>query len=128
MVEKLAPPEWLKDENALREWDRITSMLSQSKALTPADQTTLAHACAAHGLALRAMNELADEPLVQTNEKTGMESANPLIAVAERARNQFLRYASEFGLSPRARRLGLGPNEEEETEDELGKFMNEGQG
>lgn len=122
-VETLAPPSWLKGTHALAEWERVTTMLAASKALTPADQTTLAHACAAHDLALRAELALGDD-LTQTNEK-GMSSANPLVAIAEHARNQYLRYASEFGLSPRARRLGLGPAEEKPTEDAFASFMKE---
>lgn len=124
MASTLAPPEWLTGKYALEEWGRMTAMLAASNVLTPADQTTLAHACASHDLALRAMEAVGHE-LTQTS-KTELLSAHPLIAVAERARAQYLRYAAEFGLSPRARRLGLGPAEEEETEDALSKFTEGG--
>ena len=44
-----APPYWMTNEHAQREWDVLFPLLSATRVLTEADKSKLAHLCMAHG-------------------------------------------------------------------------------
>ena len=43
-----APPYWVTDEHALREWDNLFPLLSDTRIMTEADRTMLGHLCNLH--------------------------------------------------------------------------------
>ena len=43
-----APPYWMTNEHALREWDVLFPLLTGTRIMTEADRSELAHLCMAH--------------------------------------------------------------------------------
>ena len=43
------PPEWLLDDAAVEEWNRLASLLVANRMVSDMDLGTLAHLCAVHG-------------------------------------------------------------------------------
>jgi phage terminase small subunit len=75
-----APPDWLPNAHAAREWLRLAEILHANRLLTEASLTTLAHLCAMHGR------------IVQ--KYTAGEMPNAALSSVYRA------LANDFGLSP----------------------------
>lgn len=105
-------PAWLTPY-AREEWVRLAETLYGMGVLTGVDQTMLAAYCMAYSRWRQAEEDLtamADEDdvfhhgaIVET--KAGNQIQNPLMGVANAARRDMARLASEFGLSPSSRTL-----------------------
>lgn len=49
LVKAPAPPDWLPNAHAIKEWNRLAPILTINKLLTEADLGTLGQLCALHG-------------------------------------------------------------------------------
>lgn len=107
------------DTYGLEEWNRIISGLRAMKIVAPLDKSALAAYCSAYSRWRNAEEEL--NKLKETNSlnalilKTvsGNYIQQPLIGIANKAANDMVRYAAEFGLTPAARaKLGVTPQKE----------------
>ena len=103
------PPAFLCDE-AKVEWGRVCSALYAAGLMTDLDRAALAAYAAAYGRwaqAERAINRMAakDELNAALMVKTvsGNAIQNPLVGIANKAKSDMVRYATEFGMTPSAR-------------------------
>ena len=103
------PPDHL-NADALEEWQRVAPLLFQLGLLTAIDRGTLAAMCQAYGRwiqAERALLKMAgNDPLtggllMKTSNGNAIQS--PLVGTANKAAADYVRYATEFGLTPSAR-------------------------
>ena len=103
------PPPFLSDD-AVNEWWRIAPELHTLRLLTVLDVMPLAAYCdaysrwitAEHALAQMAAGDPRFNGLMITGS-TGSHMANPLVKIARNAAVDMLRFAGEFGMTPRAR-------------------------
>jgi P27 family predicted phage terminase small subunit len=95
-VARLAPPDWL-DEEGQNEWNRIVPLLDGVRVLTEPDLVALGNYCEAVSLLISATRTYHAEGILKG------KGAHPAVAIARDARNQCLRFAIEFGLTPAAR-------------------------
>jgi len=49
LTDRPDPPDWLPNEHAVKEWNRLVPILLSNKLLAEADITALGHMCALHG-------------------------------------------------------------------------------
>lgn len=122
-VAHLEPPEEVSgDARALREWNRVTPLLDDVKVLTQPDLVALANYCMTVSIAVRAAIEASKAPLVRKTRLGGV--VNPHIKIAREARQECLRFAIEFGLTPAARSRIVGqPSKKDDAGDEAEKFL-----
>ena len=110
------PPPFLEGY-AREEWNRLITELHRLQLVTMADINPLAAYCMAYHrwrTAEESLAEMAKRDLISKGLmiKTvgGNAIQNPLVGTANRAANDMVRYASEFGLTPAARaRISAGP-------------------
>jgi P27 family predicted phage terminase small subunit len=95
------PPSFLS-EFARVEWARICCLLRRAGLMTAADRAALAAYCQAYGRWKQAETELASMTLT-VEYKNGAQIQNPLVAIANKAMADVVRFASEFGMTPSAR-------------------------
>jgi P27 family predicted phage terminase small subunit len=103
------PPEMLTIE-ALEEWHRVTPELVAAGVLTAAERTVLACYCQAFGRWKRAEAALerfaagdpVDHGLVVT-AGNGTSIPNPMLAIANQAARDVVRFAADLGLTPSSR-------------------------
>jgi P27 family predicted phage terminase small subunit len=95
------PPAFLSGY-AREEWYRITPELHRMRLVTLVDINSLAAYCLAYER-LRTAEELAKVRGLMVQTRGGPFRINPLIALAERAAAQMVKYAAEFGLTPASR-------------------------
>jgi P27 family predicted phage terminase small subunit len=93
-------PGWLCDI-AREEWERILPMLEASKVMSPRHQQTLACYCDSFADMVQADAELKEGGTTIVDEK-GRVSNHPAWLRKRDARNQMLKFASEFGLTASA--------------------------
>ena len=109
-------PEWL-GEIARQEWERIVPMLKASKVMSPRHQQTLAAYCDALADMIDADRELKANGATFMDDK-GRVSNHPAWNRKRDARNQMLKFASEFGLTAsalaRVSAVENGPQEDDE--------------
>lgn len=111
-----SPPDHL-DEYGLQEWEKLAPGLNAMGVLTSVDGATFAAYCVSV-----ARWRHAEEELNKVRTKGGALAAlliknqagdwvqNPLIRISARAADEFVKYGSEFGLSPSSRaRLAIDP-------------------
>lgn len=103
------PPEWLS-KDARVEWEYIAGQLYAVGCLTGIDRGALAAYCQAYGRweqAERALAEAAkNDPVnfgLTIETSNGNLIQNPLVGLANKAMQDFVRYAIEFGMTPVAR-------------------------
>lgn len=103
------PPEWLNDI-AQAEWDRVIGALYTAGLMSDLDLYALSAYCMAvarwrmaeTALARMAENDPANHAfMVRTSKGTAIQ--NPLVGVANQAREAVIRAAAEFGMTPSAR-------------------------
>ena len=102
------PPPFLNDD-AKVEWGRISGVLYEAGVLTDVDRGVLAAYCQAYGVWAQAEREI--EKLQQSSvlnglilkTKDGNFIQQPLLGIANKARADMVKYASEFGMSPSSR-------------------------
>ena len=109
------PPAHL-DTYALEEWGRIAEGLNAMGVLAGIDQGALAAYCAAYSRwrsAEEELKELAKKSRLQAlvlKTVSGNWIQQPLIGIANKAAGDMVRFAGEFGMTPRARAaLGVDP-------------------
>lgn len=109
VIEEVSPPPHLSDE-AKVEWGRIIGSLVTLKLMSQLDRAALAAYCQAYGRwvqAERALARMAEkDPLlhglmVKTTSQNAIQ--NPLVGTANKAMQDMMRYATEFGMTPSAR-------------------------
>jgi len=112
---------------AQTEWRRLCKELNRLGLLTVVDRAAFAAYCQAYGkwvLAERSLAQMAErDPLthgVIIKTSNGNVVQNPLVGAARRASQDMVRYAAEFGMTPRAR-AGLeteAPDDDDDEEEE----------
>lgn len=102
------PPEFLTVDAGI-EWMRIAEELYRLGILTGIDRGALAAVCQAYGRWQRAERALAE---IAKNDRAtggllvkgkGSAIENPLVGTARRAMSDYVRFCSEFGMTPSAR-------------------------
>ena len=101
------PPPHLCDE-AKVEWGRVSTRLYALGCLSDIDRAALAAYCQAYGKWVQVENVIREmfaggrNPMMIRNSD-GTLVPNPLIKIAAKQRADMLRYAGEFGMTPRSR-------------------------
>ena len=109
VLSKPTPPVFLCNDAKL-EWERVCSTLYDVGLITELDRAALAAYAAAYGRwaqAERALNEMASKDglgaALVVRTVSGNVIQNPLIGIANKAKSDMVRHASEFGMTPSAR-------------------------
>lgn len=109
-------PAWLS-EVASAEWHRIVPMLEASKVMSPRHQQTLAAYCDSFADMVQADQELKANGTTLLDDK-GRVTNHPAWTRKRDARNQMLKFASEFGLTAsalaRVSSVDQGPQEDDD--------------
>lgn len=99
------------DDLAREEWDRVSYELYEIGILSNIDRAVLANYCIAWSRSIQAELKLQDGNLVLTGKDGGVYQS-PWLAVANKAHEQTVKYASELGMTPSSRtRLNANPSE-----------------
>ena len=102
------PPGHL-DGYALEEWGRMVEGLHGIGLLYEVDTAVFAAYCVSYSRWRRAQEQLNNEELV-IRTTSGNYIQNPIIGIANKAAQDMVKFALEFGLSPSARaRLAIDP-------------------
>lgn len=104
------PPAFLSKE-AVEEWNRIVGRLHSTGLMSHADVAALSAYCQAFGRwrqaeeAYKVFSEQDDTPgdSLIIKAASGNTVKNPLVAIANEAMADCIRYATEFGMTPSAR-------------------------
>ena len=114
-----SPPPFLCDD-AKVEWGRVIGTLYKAGLMTELDRAALAAYCQAYGRwaqAERALARMAEKDelnralMVKTTNGNAIQ--NPLVGIANKAKDDVVRHAVEFGMTPSARaRVNAEPNDE----------------
>ena len=118
--EILNPPPFLS-RYAKKEWKRIVPLLKRNGVITDADINTLAAYCQSYHRWVEAEKEIRKHGLVAYTDK-GNVIQRPEVGVANKAMEQMVRYAKEFGLTPSSR-TSLHADNPEEQEDPFMQFL-----
>ena len=95
-----APRHLTKEGQA--EWRRIVAELDAAGLVTVIDLGPLEGYCAAYGRWVRAETELKETGLL-VRTVNGNVIQNPILSIANKALDQMMRAAAEFGMTPSAR-------------------------
>jgi P27 family predicted phage terminase small subunit len=95
------PPLYLT-ESAVIEWKRVAPQLFAARVLTAADLASLAAYCQAYADWMNARDELSASGFTITTEK-GNLIQSPWVGIANKAMNNFVKIAAEFGMTPSSR-------------------------
>ena len=113
-------PKHLTDD-ALDEWRRVAPDLFAAGVLTIADRAALAAYCQAWADWVKARGEIATGGMISTTSN-GYEQQSAWIGIANKALDNLMKFASEFGLTPASRaRIHAEPptTPEEEAEERI---------
>ena len=123
------PPPFLCDD-AKVEWGRVCSALYAAGLMTELDRAALAAYCAAYGRwaqSERAINTMAGKDgmnaalLIKTKEGNAIQ--NPLVGIANKARNDVVRFAAEFGMTPSARTRVTATPDDNEKDNKAARYF-----
>jgi hypothetical protein len=92
-------PDWLPNEHAVAEWNRLAPILTQTRLLTEVALSSLAHLCALHGVLVekwRAGEPPSGHVLAQYRALAGEFGITPAAAMKVRA-NDDAKPANRFG-------------------------------
>lgn len=104
---------------ARKEYRRAAKLLVQMGVVTEADRAALAAYAMAYGRWVEAERNVAENGMIQKTSN-GNLIQNPYLSVANRALEQMVKIAAEFGMTPAARsKLHVEPHEEESLADIL---------
>lgn len=109
--------------HAKKEWRRISKHLHRLGLLTQIDRAALAAYCQAWARWVEAEEKLAEKPDV-VKTKNGNIIQNPYLAVSNRAHDQLMKCAAEFGMTPSSRTRAV--TEAPETTNGFSKHKNRG--
>ena len=98
-----APPDWLPNAHAKKEWERLAAILVDHRLLAAADLPAFAHLCAVHGKMVQLWS-------------AGEAPTGHMVA-------QFNALAAAFGLAP-AWRAKVKPVGDKDAGNKFGKFKN----
>jgi P27 family predicted phage terminase small subunit len=115
----LLPPPPHLTEAAIAEWNRVAPQLYAVRVLTAADLASLAAYCQAYADWIHARTELDKHGFTITTEK-GNLIQSPWVGIANKAMNNFVRYAAEFGMTPSSRSRVSAPSGQKNSK--LDKF------
>lgn len=104
------------DENARKEWRRVTKELHALGLLSVVDRAALAAYCQNWSRWVKAEDELAKPTtnLVEVTDK-GYHHPNPWIGIANTSMKQMKIFLSEFGMTPASRsRVSVGSEAEDD--------------
>lgn len=113
-----APPDTLTAA-AVDEWNRVAPELFAAKILTNADRGALAFCCQSWADWVKAREVLAVEGMT-VRAPSGFEQQSPWVSLANRALSNYMKTASEFGLTP-ASRVRLAVEKGEPDDDQAKK-------
>lgn len=98
------------DDEAKKEWKRISKELTSMGLLTSVDRAALAAYCAAYSRWASAEEQIQKFGLVIKSPKSGYPVPNPYVGIANTALDLMRKFASEFGMTPASRtRLSVEP-------------------
>ena len=107
------PPSWLKGDGR-RLFKAVSPTLERQGVLTEMDLYSFAELCSLYGKIRLLEKQLADQGEVIPDEKGSLKK-NPASTLAKQYRDQFIKLADQFGLTPESRgRLGISLKEPEE--------------
>lgn len=116
----MKPPSFLS-RYAKKEWKRIVPLLKENGLLTNADINALAAYCQSYHRWIEAEKAIRTYGLIAETDK-GNIIQRPEVGIANKAMEQMIRYAKEFGLTPSSR-TSLHANAPEEQEDPFMEFL-----
>lgn len=108
------------DAEARREWRRMGHKLLSLGLMTEIDRSSLAAYCIAWSRWVTAEEMIAKSGLI-IKAPTGFLLQNPMLAIANRAMEQLMKLAVEFGMTPSARSRVKAA--EPEAADEFSEFL-----
>jgi P27 family predicted phage terminase small subunit len=97
------------NEEARKEWKRITRLLKVQGLITLVDRAALTCYCEAWSGLVRATEKVNQMGEVLKSKETGVIYQNPYLAIKNKAMEQINKFSSLFGLSPSSR-VGLKTN------------------
>lgn len=98
----LDPPAEL-DTIEAAEWRRLVAILSEEQLAADTDQALLRAYCCSFGRWRRAHDQVAATGGEVVKSPNGFPIQNPWLSIANKAQQQMIQLASEFGLSPTSR-------------------------
>jgi P27 family predicted phage terminase small subunit len=102
-------PAWMPPQGK-RLWKSLVPELEKLNLLSKIDDATLEGACANYARALQAEALVKKQGLVIVTDK-GFTIQHPAVSIAKNAWASWLRFATEFGLTPSARsRINIKPS------------------
>lgn len=110
------------DKTARQEWRRMVKLLEPLGLLTQVDRAALAAYCQCYSEWVRANEILAEKGMTFTTPN-GYVQQRPEVAIRQKARNDMLRFAARFGLTP-SDRAGLRVAENHGA-DEFERWLND---
>lgn len=101
--ERVAPPmPTYLDEDAKKEWKRLSKMLLRIGVLTEADGMSLACLCQAWSTMVKAQKKLSETGML-LKTPSGYVQQSPLIGIVNNCSETVSRLSREFGLTPSSR-------------------------
>lgn len=111
--EELLKPLPFLSTYAKKEWKRIAPLLLKNKLLTDADVSALGAYCQSYHRWIQAEKDVRAKGFT-TVTSNGNVIQRPEVGIANKAMDQMIKYAKEFGLTPSSRRDLHIDNPEEE--------------
>lgn len=115
------PPPWLTCERSIAHWERIGPMLVEKRLLCQLDADTFAMMCKTLSELQECNEQIAQDGTFLVGSK-GSLVAHPGVAIRNRLRTDFLRYAREFGMTYSSR-IGLGSGEKQDEADPIEEML-----
>lgn len=103
---------------ARKEWTRVVNLLAAAGVVVEIDRAALAAYCDAYQRWIEARQKVTKQGTVLTGPNGGLYQ-NPHLSVANKALEQMIKIASEFGMTPSSRsrlKVEKTPNEEDALE------------
>ncbi|WP_160312279.1 phage terminase small subunit P27 family [Streptacidiphilus albus] len=118
-------PHWLND-GALKQWNRITPILSGMGILTLADRDCLTAYCVSYDQFVTATRSINETGIVVDSYRGGV-AKNPALMVQSQALAEMNRWGAALGLSPVARaRLAVAPELEADAQADVLRLLTGG--
>lgn len=111
------------DDEARREWDRMADKLHKVGLLTEIDKAALAAYCVAWSRWVEAEAMVKRYGLVILSPDKGFPVHSPYLSVANRAMEQMLKCAAEFGMTPSSRSRTRAVKPEQGSEDPMERLL-----
>ena len=97
------------DDEAKKEWKRLSPILQRMRVLTEADYMALANLCVAYSTLIKAQVSLSKTGLL-VKTPSGYVQQSPLVSIVRSQMEMINRLCGEFGLTPSSRsRIQIQP-------------------